>query len=608
METARVLLIVAALPLILLALLILFAWRYERFIRKAMKEASGSPILVSAAAAAKGRAPARALALRWLDATATEPAPEDERAQAAAVTWRVRAAFIVAGASHMVLTTAAVLGAFEHLPVHGRISNAYLVQLPGLVLLSWLVPGSWRPRIAVPVAYLLVGLALVPALGGFARAARVVATGADFLALWPLFGLAFLLVRRLRPIVVGLAAVVVYVVAGMALMALLLSITGITIPSIKNSHINPWIYVLGVIYPVLGIVLLVWLLRRPTVRGPVSALLVLALAGIAFGWITPERPIGPILLGLPANVFQFYLVWLVFELFIRLKERHFLPDQVLHSHLCWLFLTAYFATVVSHGPGQPSGFGRYTAVAMLAFAVQAVALHALLHRIRAERLTLQPRRLLLLRVFGGGRRLHWLLDVLDDSWRRIGRMDLIVGPDVALRTVSARMLEAFLRDRTDHVFLNTADEVERRLSRLDSRLEGDARFPLNELYCRGDTWQLAVMWLAPASDVILMDLRRFTRNRLGCVYELTEVIRAVALERIVILTNGETDATALEEVANQAWAQLPPASPNLAHPNPTLAVLRCSGRGADGRGVVYLLYDASRSDRRAAAKSGTGSM
>ena len=181
-------------------------------------------------------------------------------------------------------------------------------------------------------------------------------------------------------------------------------------------------------------------------------------------------------------------------------------------------------------------------------------------------------------------------------------MDLIVGPDVALRTVSARMLEAFLRDRTDRLFLNTAEEVEQRLSRLDSRLEGDARFPLNELYCRGDTWQLAVKRLAPTSDVILMDLRGFTRNRLGCVYELTEVIRLVALERIVILTNGETDAPAVEEVANQAWAQLPADSPNLAHANPSLAVLRCSGRCEDGRAVVSLLYGASRVERDAAAQ------
>ncbi len=69
------------------------------------------------------------------------------------------------------------------------------------------------------------------------------------------------------------------------------------------------------------------------------------------------------------------------------------------------------------------------------------------------------------------------------------------------------------------------------------------------------------------------------------------------------MTNGETDAAALEEVANQAWAQLPPASPNLAHANPALAVLRCSGRGADGRAVVSLLYGASRVDRRANSPS-----
>ncbi len=603
METARTLAIIAALPLLLLTLLALFAWRYRRFIRKALEESGGSPLPDSAAVAAAARAPVHALGVRWLDATTTETGPGHEQAEAAAVTRRMRGAFIVAGVSHMVLTTAAILGAFEHAPIHGRIGIAYLAPLPGLVLLSWLVTSSWRTRVTVAVAYLLVGLALVPAIGGFARAARVIAVEADLPALWPLFGLTFLLVRRLRPIAVGLAAVVVYFVAGMPLMALLLSIR-----SVDVSHAAPWLFVLGAINPVLAIVVLAWLLRRPTVRGPVAALVVLGVAGVAFGWITPGLPIGPILLGLPGNVLQFYLVWLAFEGFIALKQRHVLPDQVLHSHLCWLYLTAYFATVASHGPGQPSGFSRYTAIAILAFPVQVVVLQALLRRIRTERLAVEPRRLLLLRVFAGGRRLHWLLDVLDDGWRRIGRMDLIVGPDVALRTVSARMLAAFLRGRTDRLFLNTADEVDRRLSSLESRLGGDARFPVNELHCRGDTWQLAVKRLAPASDVILMDLRRFTRNRLGCIYELTEVIRLVALERIVILTDRDTDAPALEEVANEAWAQLPPGSPNRAHASPSLSVLRCSGGSTDARAIESLLYAASRRtpDERPTARSRSG--
>lgn len=78
------------------------------------------------------------------------------------------------------------------------------------------------------------------------------------------------------------------------------------------------------------------------------------------------------------------------------------------------------------------------------------------------------------------------------------------------------------------------------------------------------------------------------------LYELNELIRLVSLERIVVLTDHETDAPALEETAQRAWARLPAGSPNLAHANPVLTVLRCSNRSADERMVVSSLSAASR--------------
>src|SRR5688572_28303842 len=52
-----------------------------------------------------------------------------------------------------------------------------------------------------------------------------------------------------------------------------------------------------------------------------------------------------------------------------------------------------------------------------------------------------PKRLLLLRTFNQPAARGQLLNVLDDSWRRVGRIDLVVGTDLAIRTLGPLVLE-----------------------------------------------------------------------------------------------------------------------------------------------------------------------
>jgi hypothetical protein len=162
------------------------------------------------------------------------------------------------------------------------------------------------------------------------------------------------------------------------------------------------------------------------------------------------------------------------------------------------------------------------------------------------------KRLLLLRVFGRADQRETLPDLLDDTWRHLGRIDLIAGTDLAMRTLGSRMLEAFLLRRADQQFLKTDEEVDRRLEHLHSRLEGDARYPINNVYCYATAWQRAVERLALKSDVVLMDLRGFTNRNQGCMIELTLVVQRIPLSRIVLLTDSSSDYQALEQVAQAA--------------------------------------------------------
>lgn len=69
--------------------------------------------------------------------------------------------------------------------------------------------------------------------------------------------------------------------------------------------------------------------------------------------------------------------------------------------------------------------------------------------------------------------------MLNDTWRN----DLITGTDLTMRGLTSTALEAFLLRRLDDQFLKTRDEVDLRLKRLRSELEGDVRFPVKSINC-----------------------------------------------------------------------------------------------------------------------------
>jgi hypothetical protein len=126
---------------------------------------------------------------------------------------------------------------------------------------------------------------------------------------------------------------------------------------------------------------------------------------------------------------------------------------------------------------------------------------------------------------------------------------------------------------------------------LRSAIQGDARYPINDVYCHGDSWQLAVQQLAPEADAVLMDLRGFTRRNRGCVFELTELVRTVPLDRVVLLADRTTDLVAVEEIAGAAWRQRAEVDEAA---QATVTVLRFTGgRRQDADALFGMLLEAA---------------
>jgi hypothetical protein len=188
---------------------------------------------------------------------------------------------------------------------------------------------------------------------------------------------------------------------------------------------------------------------------------------------------------------------------------------------------------------------------VIALALHMLTLHLLMIRIYLRREPLTTKRLLLLRVFGRPNEREDLLDDLDDTWRRIGAVDLLAASDVASRTLESRMLEAFLLRRGRDQFLRTEAEVHQRIEQRSSRIEGDARYPVDPFFCHESVWWAAFIGLAEKTTVVMMDVRGFTTDKQGCVRELAYLLQH-PLRQVVFIADAFSDLPALDQMARTA--------------------------------------------------------
>jgi hypothetical protein len=366
----------------------------------------------------------------------------------------------------------------------------------------------------------------------------------------------------------------------------------------------PWLIPAGLANVVLGVILAGSLLRLLSRSKRKFWLAILAMVGVVIvgcGMPLHGAPLVLLILSTTAwSTLGVLFVWAVFKVFVWLQEQgRWLTAEVIAAHFCWAYLTLCLLLYAWGFRGSLfNGSGLSLLVLSLgcvvAFALHLVVLHALLWRIRAPRPIPAPKRLLLLRTFGRADEPEDLIDTLDDTWRRIGAVDLLAGSDVASRTLRSTMLEAFLLRHTADQFLKTDEEVDNRLRDLPSEVEGDARYPVNGVYCYDSVWKRACKRLVQDAAVVLMDLRGFTSESKGCIWELDHLVKHAPLRRILLLIDGNTDLVALKREAQAAWAYLPLDSPNANDKEPQIKFLIYDRhREADGHKLFSLLLMAA---------------
>jgi hypothetical protein len=238
-------------------------------------------------------------------------------------------------------------------------------------------------------------------------------------------------------------------------------------------------------------------------------------------------------------------------------RRRQLSDQTFLLDTLWLS-TSFWVSV--YLMGSHDGF-RY-ALGLVPFAVYKAISGYRLRRLAADAARLPQGRLLFLRVFGASSRSEKLFDLLEARWRYAGGIRLIGATDVARGRFEPDEFLEFLGGRLRSFYIRTSDDLDRRLARRDYGPDPDGRYRVEEFFCREDTWQPTVTRLMAESHLVAMDLRGFTQDKKGCIFELGTLIDTVPLERVALLIDRTTDEPLLRRTLADLWRTMTPQSPN----------------------------------------------
>jgi len=249
--------------------------------------------------------------------------------------------------------------------------------------------------------------------------------------------------------------------------------------------------------------------------------------------------------------------WLVLGLLRSLYEKKCVSEQSIIVDAMWLL----FGIVNSIGLVFEGRLWIFSGLA--AFTLYKLVATSLFRALGiARRAKSNGHRLLLLRVFALGKRSENLYDTLGKSWRTVGSMQMIAGPDLATSTIEPHEFLDFVTGKLDRRFIDSGRTLDLRIGQMDLEPDGEGQFRVTEFFCHDDTWKLTLARLADESDAVLMDLRGFSQQNAGCVFEINEILNLVPLRHIVFVVDETTDQSFMRQTMQHAWRRLRELSPN----------------------------------------------
>ena len=268
------------------------------------------------------------------------------------------------------------------------------------------------------------------------------------------------------------------------------------------------------------------------------------------------------------------LGWLAVRWIGSWYRRKKISEQSITMDAIWL-LFAIFQAVGLIFEGE-----HWFSVSLLAFAVyKGTAWAGFWIANRYAPLSQVHPNLLVLRVFSPGKRSEQFFDTLSKHWRPVGSMLLIAGPDLAASTIEPHEFLDFLSGNLSRQFIDSSQTLETRLRQMDLRPDHDGQFRVNDYFCYDDTWKMVLSRLVRESDGAIMDLRGFSAQNSGCIFEIRELVNLMPLGQVTFLIDDSTDEPFLQQILQQSWDEMSHKSPNRAPRSGMPSLLRLGQPG-----------------------------
>jgi hypothetical protein len=180
---------------------------------------------------------------------------------------------------------------------------------------------------------------------------------------------------------------------------------------------------------------------------------------------------------------------------------------------------------------------------LLAFPVYKLGTYFAFYFLRKRRIKQNSPTLLILRVFDLGDESKQFFERILRHWRYAGSTQMISGPDLALTTIEPHEIIAYIHGDLENNFCYDELSIKRNIASLDREPDIDSTHRVNELFCRNANWKQVLDLLAKKSDIVLMDIRRFSEKYQGCRYEVDALVRMVDLRKVLFIYDHRTDMT-----------------------------------------------------------------
>lgn len=278
-------------------------------------------------------------------------------------------------------------------------------------------------------------------------------------------------------------------------------------------------------------------------------------------------------MGLPSYVILFLWIflslgaasilgWVLINQIKKLYVKKRINDiQVNADSIMLLFNITFSIIIIFSSP-------TFALVSLLAFPAYKITGYILFYFLRKRKIKEVSPRMLLLRVFALGDDSRNLFERVLKHWRYAGSIQMISGPDLATTTIEPHEAISFVSGKLKNSFCEDEASIEKNISNTDNLPDLDGTHRVNEFFCRDNNWKEVLAKLVKHSDVVLMDLRSFSERFKGCKYEIEAMVNMVSLDKLVFVTDKNTDIAFTQNVFTHAFQMAENTSPNIVNPKP----------------------------------------